>query len=65
MKSRKGIILAIFFLMTYRTNYAQEISLEQGSFKVLIGEKTVDLRFTYDSLQVGKINMNLTMFKKR
>jgi len=54
MKSRKGIILAIFFLMTYRTNYAQEISLEQGSFKVLIGEKTVDLRFTYDSLQVGK-----------
>lgn len=54
MKSSKGIILVIFFLMICRTNYAQEISLEQGSFKVLIGGKTVDLQFTYDSLQVGK-----------
>lgn len=43
-----------FFLTLAFQTRAQEINLIEGSFKMLLSEKTVDLSFTYDSLQVGK-----------
>lgn len=54
MNTCKTIFLALFFQTIYLISYGQEIDLEQGSFKILITEKTVGLQFTYDSLQVGK-----------
>jgi hypothetical protein len=65
MKTWKTIFLALIFQAIYYTNYGQEISLEQGSFKILIGVKTVDLQFTYDSLQVGKYKHEADYVQKK
>ena len=65
MKTWKAIFLSLIFQTIYLTNYAQEISLEEGSFKILIAEKTVDLLFTYDSLQVGKYKHEADYVQKK
>jgi hypothetical protein len=65
MKSLRTIILALFFQTFYFTNYGQEINLEQGSFKILVAVKTVDLQFTYDSLQVGKYKHETDYVQKK
>ena len=65
MKKWKTIVLVLFFQTIYLSNYAQEISLEEGSFKILMHEKTVDLQFTYDSLQVGKYKHEADYVQKK
>jgi hypothetical protein len=47
------------------SNYAQEMNLEEVSFKILITEKTVALQFTYDSLQVGKYKHEADYVQKK
>ena len=54
VKILKMISGIAFFLMLALQTRAQEINLIEGSFKILLSEKTVDFLFTYDSLQVGK-----------
>lgn len=61
----KFIMGLIFFQVVFTQGHAQEITLVQGSFKVLIDEKTVDLEFTYDSLQVGKYKNESDYVKKK
>jgi hypothetical protein len=39
--------------------------MEEGSFKILFEEKTVDLQFTYDSLQVGKYKVESDYVNKK
>jgi hypothetical protein len=54
MKIIKLISGLVLFQILFFQIQAQEITMVQGSFKILLSEKTVDLEFTYDSLQVGK-----------
>jgi hypothetical protein len=54
MKPAKLIFIFILFQFTFQNDYGQELTLENGSFKILMQEKTFALQFTYDSLQVGK-----------
>jgi hypothetical protein len=65
MNKRKIIIAALFFQMIWLRNYAQEMNLEDGSFEILINEKTVALQFTYDSLQVGKYKHEADYVQKK
>ena len=65
MKTWKMILTALFFQAGWLTNYGQEINLEEGSFKILIKEKTIDLQFTYDSLQVGKYKHEADYVQKK
>jgi hypothetical protein len=65
MKTGKTILLVLFFQAIYFTNYGQEISLEEGSFKILNASKVVDLQFTYDSLHVGKYKHEADYVQKR
>jgi hypothetical protein len=65
MKTWKTICLALIFQIICLPNYAQEISMEEGSFKILLNEKTVDLKFTYDSLQVGKYKHEADYVQKK
>jgi hypothetical protein len=62
---RKFIMGLIFFQAVFTQGHTQEITLVQGSFKILIDEKTVDLEFTYDSLQVGKFKNESDYVKKK
>jgi hypothetical protein len=61
----KLIMGLIFFQAVFIRVQAQEITLVKGSFKILIDEKTVDLEFTYDSLQVGKYKNESDYVKKK
>lgn len=54
MQFARVIITLIIFQFTFHYDDGQELTLGEGSFKILIQEKTVALQFTYDSLQVGK-----------
>jgi len=49
-------LMLIFILLVSATSKAisQVITLTEGSFKILLSEKNVNLKFTFDSLQVGK-----------
>jgi len=53
MKPLKPLFLVIFSLVVSRA-FCQEVSLVNGSFKALKDQGTVVMKFTYDSLQVGK-----------
>ncbi len=60
------IIFAVFiFQFTFNYDYAQELTLGDGSFKILIQEKTIVLQFTYDSLQVGKYKIEADYVNKK
>ena len=61
----KCIMGLVFFQAVFIQVRAQEILLAQGSFKILIDEKTVNLEFTYDSLQVGKYKNESDYVKKK
>jgi len=65
MKIVKLILSVVFFLALCRQGYGQEIILIEGSFKILIAEKVVNLEFTYDSLQVGKYKNETDYVKKK
>ena len=65
MKKLKLIFSIIIFQFAYHYNYGQEITLEQGSYKILLAEKTVVLQFTYDSLQVGKYKIESDYVNKK
>jgi hypothetical protein len=65
MNKQKIIFAVLFFQMICLRNYAQEMNLEEGSFKILIAEKTVALQFTYDSLQVGKYKHEADYIQKK
>jgi hypothetical protein len=54
MKYHKLLIILLFIQCAAVSGYCQEISLNEGSFKILLDEKNISLKFTYDSLQVGK-----------
>ena len=56
MKLSKLTVLLQLFLVhaTYSKSFAQEVTLQEGSFNALHSEKKVSLKFTFDSLQVGK-----------
>jgi len=65
MNKQKFIFAALFFQMICLRNYAQEMNLAEGSFKILITEKTVSLQFTYDSLLVGKYKHEADYVQKK
>jgi hypothetical protein len=65
MKLVKLVLLVIVFQFVFLPMYGQEITLEQGSFKTLIAEKSVYFRFTYDSLRVGKYKHEADYVQKK
>jgi hypothetical protein len=65
MKGVKLICTLILIQFGFHYGYAQEITLEDGSFKILFAEKTVGLQFTYDSLQVGKYKIEADYVNKK
>jgi hypothetical protein len=65
MKVSKLICSLIFLQVLFHFGYGQEITLEQGSFKILTDEKTVNLQFMYDSLQVGKYKIEADYVNKK
>jgi hypothetical protein len=65
MKPLKFIFSLALFQFLFHWSYGQEISLSEGSFKILIAEKTVDFKFTYDSLQVGKYKHEAEYVQKK
>ncbi|HMH31858.1 MAG TPA: hypothetical protein VK543_02450 [Puia sp.] len=65
MKLEK-IVLAVLFLQAFcLKSHSQEITIKEGDFKMLSAEKTVALKFTYDSLQVGKYKKEADYINKR
>jgi len=54
VKKLKLLSILIFSQAIFFRIYGQDVTLLEGSFKLLNAEKTVDIEFTYDSLQVGK-----------
>ncbi len=65
MKLAKMILILMLFQFTFQNDYGQELTLEEGSFKILIQEKTLALQFTYDSLQVGKYKIEADYVNKK
>jgi hypothetical protein len=65
MKLVKMIFILMLLQFTFQNNYGQELTLEDGSFKILMQEKTVSLQFTYDSLQVGKYKIEADYVNKK
>ena len=65
MKLTKLIIAVIFIQCCYHFSYGQEITIQEGSFKILFAEKNVALQFTYDSLQVGKYKVEADYVNKK
>jgi hypothetical protein len=65
MKLTKLLCSIIIIQISFHYSYAQETTMEQGSFKILFEEKTVDLQFTYDSLQVGKYKVESDYVNKK
>ncbi len=65
MQFARVIITLIIFQFTFHYDDGQELTLGEGSFKILIQEKTVALQFTYDSLQVGKYKIEADYVNKK
>lgn len=65
MKFAKLICFVIFIQFSFHYSFSQEITMEQGSFKILFQEKSVALQFTYDSLQVGKYKIEADYVNKK
>jgi hypothetical protein len=61
-KQFSGFVIILFLSVR---SYGQEVSLAEGSFKVLASEKTAQLVFTYDSLQVGKYKVESDYVNKK
>jgi hypothetical protein len=62
--SKHFLGLMIITMLTVKS-YGQEVSLAEGSFKILLSEKTAQLIFTYDSLQVGKYKVEADYVNKK
>ncbi len=65
MKLAKMILILMVFQFIFQNDYGQELTLEEGSFKILVQEKTLALQFTYDSLQVGKYKIEADYVNKK
>lgn len=65
MKLAKMILILMLFQFIFQNDYGQELTLEEGSFKILVQEKTLALQFTYDSLQVGKYKIEADYVNKK
>jgi hypothetical protein len=65
MKLVKMIFILMLLQFTFQNDYGQELTLEDGSFKILVLEKTLALQFTYDSLQVGKYKIEADYVNKK
>jgi hypothetical protein len=65
MQFAKVIFILIIFQFSFYYDYGQELTLEDGSFKILIQEKKLVLQFTYDSLQVGKYKIEADYVNKK
>jgi len=61
----KVIFILIIFQFSFHYDYGQELTLEDGSFKILIQEKKFVLQFIYDSLQVGKYKIEADYVNKK
>ncbi len=53
MKSLKGLALFFFVLALASRSYAQKVELLEGDLSPLKSEKSIDITFTYDSIQMG------------
>ena len=65
MQLSKSIFILMIFQLAFHFNYGQELTSENGSFKMLLQGKTLDLQFTYDSLQVGKYKIEADYVNKK
>ena len=65
MQFAKVIFILIIFQFSFHYDYGQELTLEDGSFKILIQEKKFVLQFIYDSLQVGKYKIEADYVNKK
>ncbi len=54
MKYSNRIILLIAFALSIFVSHAQKLTLVEGDYSLLKSEKTVNIIFTYDHMQVGK-----------
>jgi hypothetical protein len=64
-KFTKLICAIIFIQCCFHFGYGQEITIGEGSFKILFSEKNVALQFTFDSLQVGKYKVEADYVNKK
>jgi hypothetical protein len=53
MKILKGLSLFVFVLALASRSYAQKVELLEGDLSPLKSEKSIDITFTYDSIQMG------------
>jgi len=59
-------ILTVLFLQAFcPKGHSQETTIKEGNFKMLAAEKRVALKFTYDSLQVGKYKKEVDFVNKK
>jgi hypothetical protein len=65
VKKLKLLSILIFSQAIFFRIYGQDVTLLEGSFKLLNAEKTVDIEFTYDSLQVGKYKVEADYVEKK
>jgi len=65
MKKLKLFSILIFSQVIFFKSFGQEVTLLEGSFKILKAEPTVDIEFTYDSLQVGKYKIEADYVEKK
>jgi hypothetical protein len=64
--SKPKLLFQFLFLQAiFSKSFAQEVALLEGSFNVLHSEKNVSLKFTYESLQVGKFKKETDYVTKR
>jgi hypothetical protein len=65
MKPLKPSIFLFICLTMVSRAFCQEVTLLEGNFKSLIGQNHVSLKFTYDSLSVGKFKKESDYVSKR
>ena len=54
MKMHRYFLMILLLQISASNIFGQVVTLTEGSFSNLLAEKTIRLRFTYDSMQVGK-----------